>query len=111
MNNRYEIIANKILKFIKKKRYSKEILLSFDYEDLISNLYLKIKNEENFETIENEYYDVLVYIIDNCTNLDANDFTYLFYGGAATLEILITAIQYKTDFNFQMAQFFDETII
>lgn len=93
--------AKKILEWINNKNYSQEELVSFNYNDLLSNLHMKLfKNP----LIEDEYYVILQMIIEKCTSLNADDFP-LLYGTNMDSQKFIN------DFNFQMAQYFDEDII
>ena len=100
-------LAEKILNDIRKMNLSKEVLLSLNFADLILLLAEKEKNAN-----ENDNIFLFDYIITNYTNLDAQLVHYLqlCHKDNEKKEIY-NAINYLNDFNFQMAQYFDETII
>lgn len=97
-------IAENLIKQIKKMNLSKEILLSLNFKDLFENLFNKLNRQD-----ENEVYLILEIIIENCTNLDSSK-SHLLWLCVEKDKSLLDAINYIDSFNFQMAQYFDESI-
>lgn len=94
--------ANKILNKIKKMNLSKEILLSLNFKDLITFL-----NESKADV-----YELIQFIILNYTDLESEKYFYLWLTHKTNnYNELMEAIKYKNDFNYQMAQNLDESIM
>ena len=93
--------VNIILTKIKDMNLPKEILLSLDFKDLI----------ENLNKGEKDIYELITLIIAKCTDLDTKDCSYLWLTHKSNnYKELMEATEYKNDFNFQMAQYFDKSI-
>lgn len=103
MNNlkKLENRAKKILEWIDNQNYCQEVLLSFNYWDLITFIHRKLfKNQ----LIDDEIYFILQMIIRHCTDLQEEKFV-LFY------EANKKSTEYKMLFNVEMAHYFDESIV
>ena len=100
-------LAEKILNDIKNMNLSREVLLSLNFKDLIENLYNKLNRKKKYQ---DEIYLILEIFIENCTNLDSSK-SQLLWLCVGKNEILLDAINYIDSFNFQMAQYFDKSIV
>ena len=108
MNNEIKERADKILEEIRSMNLSKEVLCSLNFGDLILQVYAKLYNtgEEG-----NYFYLILQEVIKSYTNLPYKEFGYLYYSDVNTKEDFIKAINYKDEFNFQLSQYFNNSII
>ena len=102
-------LADKIMNKIRSMNLSKKILISLNYESLISELCEKLDNKGIAKG--DNFYILMDFIIQNYTDLDYQKSGYLWYCHTENdYNALNEAIDYISDFNYQMAKYFDEDI-
>ena len=95
---------NNFINWVKNQKFNKMVLLSINYKDLIE-LYLVDNGIGNNYSIQ-----IFKKIIQKCTDMSADDYYKLWYTHKDVKE-LVDCINYISEFNFKMAQFFNKNIV